>query len=71
MIHKRFPVLIWKEGDQYVVRCIEPELASCGDTIPEALANIQEALELYFENRPEMENIAVVNPQLTEVEIAI
>lgn len=49
IMHKKFPVLVWKEKDQYVSRCLDPEVASCGDTSEEALAGLQEALELYFE----------------------
>ena len=40
----------WQEGSQFVSRCIELEVASCGDTRQEALANIKEAVELYLED---------------------
>ncbi|AIY90292.1 hypothetical protein GACE_1251 [Geoglobus acetivorans] len=45
---------MWKEGDQYVSKCPELEVASCGDTIEEALENLKEAVELYIENAKEL-----------------
>ena len=41
---------ISREEDWYVARCIEVEVASQGKTEAEALANLTEALELYFDN---------------------
>ena len=43
-------VLLWREGKWFVARCLEVEVASQGKTEKEALENIQEALELYFED---------------------
>lgn len=43
------------EGDLYVARCLEVEVTSQGETVEEALANLKEALELYFEDAPEPE----------------
>ena len=44
-----FPARVWKEGDWYVSQCLEVDVASQGETEEEALANLKEALELYFE----------------------
>ena len=46
--------LVWKEGDQYVSKCPELEVASCGDTIEEALENLKEAVELYIANAKDL-----------------
>ncbi len=43
---------IWKEGKYYVARSLEVEVASQGKTRKEAISNLQEALELYFEDQP-------------------
>lgn len=43
---------VTREGDWYVARCLEVEVASQGRTFEEALANLSEALELYFEDEP-------------------
>lgn len=42
--------LLWKEGKYFVAKCVEVEVASQGKTKSEALYNIQEALDLYFED---------------------
>ena len=42
--------LVWKEEKWFVSKCLEVELASQGKTKEEALKNLEEALELYFED---------------------
>ena len=42
--------LVWSERDWFVAKAIEVEVASQGKTAKQALANLQEALELYFED---------------------
>jgi predicted RNase H-like HicB family nuclease len=37
-----------QDGDQYSAVCSELEVASCGDTVEEALDNLSEALEVYL-----------------------
>ena len=44
-----FAATVWKEGDWYVSQCLEIDVASQGETEEEALSNLKEALELYFE----------------------
>lgn len=70
-MHKKFPVLVWKEKDQYVSRCLDPEVASCGDTSEEALAGLKEALELYFEENGKGIEVEITDPHLTELEISV
>jgi len=48
-VHIQFTANIWQEGDWFVAKCHEVEVASQGHTEQEALNNLQEALELYFE----------------------
>jgi predicted RNase H-like HicB family nuclease len=52
----RLPAVVTRErdalGDVYVARCLAVEVTSHGDTPEEALAMLQEALELYFEDTP-------------------
>jgi predicted RNase H-like HicB family nuclease len=38
-----------REGDWYVAQCVEVDVASQGETVDEALANLSEAVELHFE----------------------
>jgi len=45
-----FTAAITHEDPWYVARCLDVEVASQGETAEEALANLKEALELYFED---------------------
>ena len=42
--------LVWREGGWFVAKAVEVEMASQGKTAKQALVNLQEALELYFED---------------------
>jgi predicted RNase H-like HicB family nuclease len=44
--------IITKEEDMYVATCPEVGTASQGNTIEEAIENLQEATELYLEEFP-------------------
>jgi predicted RNase H-like HicB family nuclease len=46
---KQFTASVWQEGDWYVAHCNEFEIASQGTNTDDALKNLQEAIELYFE----------------------
>jgi len=50
MVHLN--AVVWRDGDVYVARCVEVEVASQGSTVEEALDHLTEALELYFEDAP-------------------
>jgi predicted RNase H-like HicB family nuclease len=53
----RFTAAVSHEHPWYVARCLEVEVTSQGESFDEALANLREALELYFEDRPFPEGI--------------
>lgn len=48
----RLTAVVTPEEGGYVARCLDVEVASEGDSVEEALANLREALELYFEDEP-------------------
>lgn len=65
----RISVMVSKENDWYVAKCIENSVASQGNTIDEALSNLKEAIELYYEDeKPNIEDKQVF---LTTMEVAI
>lgn len=41
-----------RDGDWWVARCLDVEVASQGHSLEDALAALKEALELYFEDQP-------------------
>lgn len=45
----RFTALLEKEENQYVALCPELDIASQGNTMEEAMANLKEAVELFLE----------------------
>ncbi len=42
--------VVYREGKYYVAQCLNIDVSSFGDNEQEALANLQEALELYLED---------------------
>jgi len=48
----QFTSLVEREDDGYVALCPELDVASQGDTIEEAQANLKEAVELFLETAP-------------------
>lgn len=45
----------WQEDGAFVAQCLDVDVASEGDTQEEAIANLKEALELYFEDAAGMQ----------------
>lgn len=49
MTRKNLTVILENEDDGYVSLCPELDIASQGDTVEEAKANLKEAVELFLE----------------------
>lgn len=73
MVTRRLTALIEREGDGFVSLCPEVDVASQGSTIEEARANLQEALELFFETASETEIVERLHGEVyvTTVEVAV
>jgi predicted RNase H-like HicB family nuclease len=52
-VEATFTASVYKDGALYVAQCLEINVASQGETEAEALANLREALELWFEGEAE------------------
>lgn len=59
--------VVWKEGNHYVSQCLDVDVSSFGKTKKEALAMLQDALELYFEDVPIPKKSEVKQPFLASV----
>lgn len=68
---KKFYSVVWKEGKWFVAKALEVEVASQGKTEKEALENLKESLELYFEDMPKIEITKVSQPKLQDISIQI
>ena len=63
-----FNVIIQKEENWYVAKCIDNSVTSQGKTIEEALLNLKEALELFIQNE---EPVKLKEIFITTLEVAI
>ena len=63
-----YTAIVHKEDDWYVSECPEVGTASQGKTIEDAIANLQEATELYLEEFPQE---SAQKPIMTTFEVAV
>ena len=56
--------VVWKEGKYYVAQCLNVDISSFGETKKEALFNLNEAVELYFEDVKSPNIIKVESPEV-------
>lgn len=63
---QKFTARTWREDDWIIAQCVEVDVASHGRDEPEALAKLQEALELYFEPP-----VATIPPKLASIEVEL
>jgi predicted RNase H-like HicB family nuclease len=61
--------VVYREDEHYVAQCLNVDVSSFGATEEEALANLQEALELYFEDMPETVVTPVEAPELRQLTV--
>ena len=57
---------VWQEGEWYVAQALDVDVASQGESVNDALANLREALEFYFEPP-----VSKPTPKLYQIEIDI
>ena len=65
----RLKTVLWKEGRHYVAQCLNVDVSSFGKTKKQALANLQEALELYFKDEAGSNFPPVEQPELIPLSI--
>lgn len=56
---------LYREDSDYVAQSLDYDISSFGSTEKEAVANLKETLELYFEDLPE----STITPQITAVTV--
>ena len=69
----QFTAILEKEGAGYVSLCPELDIASQGETIEEAKANLKEAIQLFFEHASDKEVTHRLHEEVfvTRVEVAV
>ena len=70
---RQLTAIIEREDDAYVALCPELDIASQGETVERARANLIEALELFFETADQAEIARRLHSEVfvTRVEVAI
>ena len=66
---KQLHAVTWKEGKWFVAKAVEVEIASQGHTQKDALNNLREALELYFEDEDGMDIVPAKTPKLAQLTV--
>jgi predicted RNase H-like HicB family nuclease len=61
---------VHQEDDWYVAQCLEVDVASQGQTIPEALHNLAEAVELYLEEVEDPQQHMTATPFVTSFQVS-
>jgi len=54
----------WKEGKYYVSQCLNVAVSSFGKTRKEAIKNLEEALDLYFDDIKKPKVIKITQVQI-------
>jgi predicted RNase H-like HicB family nuclease len=69
----RLTAIIEREGSGYVALCPQLDIASQGNTVEEAKASLQEALELFFEtaSQEEIRGRLLGEVYVTTLEVAV
>ena len=72
-MNKTFTAVIQREEDMYVALCPELDIASQGDTVQAARANLREAIELFLEDADPTEIAERMHDEqyVSSVEIAV
>ncbi len=67
-MNRVFTIVICQEDDWHVAKCVENNVASQGKTMDEAITNLREALELFYED----ETVPNFRPAfVTTLEVAV
>lgn len=61
--------IVWKEGEFYVAQCLNVEVSSFGDSKEEALKNLKEAVDLYFEDMPVDDALKIEQVEIISTEM--
>lgn len=63
---KQMAYVVYREDEFMVAQCLNVDVSSFGVTREEAVANLKEAVELYFENAPDSTFTSVADLKVGE-----
>ena len=67
----KFTIIIQKEEDWYVAKCAENNIASQGKTLEDAVQNLKEAVELYYEDNYVEKPMQLIPVFISTMEVSI
>lgn len=70
MAKKDLEAVVYQEDKFFVAQCLNVDVSSFGDTEKEALANLTEALELYFTDAQAEEAAPVERAEVVKLSLA-
>lgn len=62
--------VVWKERKHYVSQCLNVDVSSFGKTKKEALENLREALDLYFQDSKTVRPIVIEQPDIVSLTLS-
>ncbi len=66
---KVIETVIYREGKYWVAQALNVDVSSFGSTPDEAISSVREALQLYFEDEPEVEIRDVAEARIEEIRV--
>ncbi len=63
---RQFKAAITQEGEWFIAQCLEVDVVSQGESEEEALANLGDALQLYFQDP-----VATVDSRIRTIEVDV
>lgn len=63
---KQMAYVVYREDEFFVSQCLNVDVASFGKTREEAVTNLKEAVELYFEDQPDSAYVPVNDVKVGE-----
>jgi predicted RNase H-like HicB family nuclease len=66
---RTFTAAVHREEDWYVAQCLEVDVASQGETLDEAIANLQEAVALYLDEIDDPDRHITRTPLVTSFQV--
>lgn len=67
MSRQLLEAVVYEEGKHFVAQCLNVDVSSFGATERDALANLTEALELYFEDADAEEAVPVERAEVVKL----
>ncbi len=62
---RSFKYVVYREGKYFVSQCLNVDISSFGETAQEAIHNLKEAVELYFEDENADQTYQIIGEMIT------